>query len=164
MQTSELHNIHPTVSQWIAAFNAHDVTALVALYEDKATLFDSGMPRPRRGHNEITRWFTWRFRSTPTISYTPQGTHSSEDGEQVTITWIARGHGPRFLGQSWLSHPFEVKGQSEFTLHEYLIVRQQGTYDHLSVLRQVLPPLRWLPRFVASTIYALYLWRNGFQG
>jgi hypothetical protein len=37
------------VNQWVEAFNAHDVSSIVALYADDAQLFDSGMKHPRRG-------------------------------------------------------------------------------------------------------------------
>lgn len=161
MQTSDTQDsvLHPLVSQWIDAFNAHNVTDLVALYGDEAELFDSGMQRPRRGRNEIANWFTWRFRSTPTITYTPADQRLLEDG-RIAVRWTARGKGPRFLGQSQLARPFQVEGESIFTLQDTLIYRQHGTYDHVSVLRQILPLLRWLPRSIGSGIYALYLWRT----
>jgi hypothetical protein len=146
-----------TVSRWIEAFNAHEVAALVRLYKDDAELLDSGMKRPRQGRSEIESWFTWRFR-TPSITYTPREQHVTEDG-QIVVKWTARGDGPRFLGR--LTRPFQVEGESHFTLHDGLIVRQRGTYDHLSVLRQVIPLLQWLPEGVARLIYSLYLWRNG---
>src|SRR5689334_20474680 len=100
----ETHDItgSSVVSQWIDAFNAHNVTSIVALYADDAELFDSGMPRPRCGRDEIQGWFSWRFRSTPTISYTPTG-QVSTDQERMVVKWVARGHGPRLLG----ARPFE---------------------------------------------------------
>ena len=147
-----------TVSRWIAAFNAHNVTAIVALYKDDASLFDSGMKRPRQGQSEITNWFTWRFTSMPSISYTPHGQFVDDDGRLV-VRWTARGVGPRLPGLS--SRSFQVEGESRFVLHDRLIADQRGTYDHLSVLRQIIPALQWLPEGVARSIYSLYLWRSG---
>src|SRR5712692_8161367 len=129
-----------TVSRWIEAFNAHDVVATVRLYKDDAELFDSGMNCPRRGRGEIADSFTWRFRSTPSITYTPQEQQVTEDG-QIVVRWTARGAGPRFFGR--FSRPFQVDGESCFTLHNGLIARQRGTYDHLFVLRQIVPLLKW---------------------
>jgi hypothetical protein len=148
------------VSRWIKAFNTHDVAAIVGLYEDEAELLDSGMKRPRRGNGEIRSWFTWRFSSMPSISYTPYEQFVGEDG-QIVIKWTAQGAGPRFLQASRISRPFQVDGESRFTLRDGLIVRQRGTYDHLSVLRQIIPVLRWLPEGVVHRIYSLYLWRSG---
>lgn len=148
------------VSRWIEAFNAHDVAAIVRLYKDDAELRDSGMDRPRCGREEIERWFTWRFRSMPSISYAPQEQRFRED-EQIVVRWTARGAGPRFLLVGRFSGSFQVEGESRFTLHDGLIVRQRGIYDHLSVLRQVIPLLKWLPEGVVHWIYSLYLWRNG---
>jgi steroid delta-isomerase-like uncharacterized protein len=150
-----------TVSRWIEAFNAHDVAAIVHLYKDDAELFDSGMKRPRRGRGEIISWFTWRFSSMPSISYTPYEQLIGEDGQQVVVKWTARGAGPRFLQIGRFSRSFQVDGESRFTLHDGLIVRQRGTYDHLSVLRQIVPALQWLPEGVAHWIYSLYLWCSG---
>lgn len=146
------------VRQWVAAFNAHDVTSIVALYADDAELFDSGMPRPRYGRNEIQGWFSWRFRSTPTISYTPTGEISTDQG-RVVVKWVARGQGPRILG----GRSFEAPGESVFTLRDDHIYKQRGSYDHLSVLKQVFPLFKWLPNSVANLAYALYLRRGGIS-
>lgn len=151
---------HPTVRQWIAAFNAHDVEALVALYAADSELFDTGMPGPRRGQDQIKNWFRWRFHSTPTITYTEQTTSKGE-GDTFEVTWIASGIGPRVLGLG--GKPFQTPGKSYFELKEGKIWRQQGTYDHLAVIRQIVPILKVLPRAVAEGIYSLYLRRNGIQ-
>lgn len=135
--------LRPPVSQWIEAFNAHDVSAIVALYTDDAVLFDSGMKAARRGRSEIELWFTTRFRTIPSIRYVPDGQVFMEDG-QAAVTWTTHGHGPRLLGQSWLARPFQVDGVSIFTLREGLICQQRGYYDHLAVVEQILPPLKWL--------------------
>jgi hypothetical protein len=154
----EIHDITGSsiVSRWIDAFNAHDVTSIVALYADDAELFDSGMPRPRYGRDEIHGWFSWRFRSTPTISYTPTGQIHIDD-ERVVVKWVVRGHGPRLVG----ARSFETPGESIFTLRDDRIYKQRGNYDHLSVLKQVFPPFKWLPDGVARLVYALYLRRGG---
>lgn len=128
---------------WIAAFNAHDVTAIVALYAPKAELYDAGMKRVRRGVQEIEGWFTQRFRSLPEISYTPSDEIIA--GERVAITWTVRGRTPRLLGQHWLARPFAVDGVSVFFIQNGRIVRQRGYYDHLAVVERALPFLRWLP-------------------
>jgi steroid delta-isomerase-like uncharacterized protein len=135
--------IHPTVSAWIEAFNAHDVAAIVALYADDAELFDSGMKRPRRGRGEIESWFARRFASMPTITYTPSGCTIMQE-DRVAVAWTTRGRGPRLLGQPWLARPFQVDGVSIFTLRSDLIAHQRGYYDHLAVVEQIVPPLKWL--------------------
>lgn len=133
------------VNQWIAAFNEHNVKAIVALYAEDAELYDSGMRYPRRGKLEIERWFTTRFQTMPSITYKPASQLFT--GEQAAVTWTTSGRSPRLLGQHWLSRPFQVDGVSIFTLHDGRILKQRGYYDHLSVLEQVLPPLKWvLPR------------------
>ena len=123
------------VKQWGEAFNRHDVMGIVALYADDAELFDSGMKRPRHGHQEIETWFQKRFRTMPSISYVPAGRLFEE--ELVVVYWTVRGRTPPLLGQSWLSRPFEVDGVSLFTIREGLIAKQRGFYDHLSVVERL---------------------------
>lgn len=132
------------VREWIAAFNAHDIPALVALYTDEAELGDSGMKYPRRGKAAIEDWFTQRFARMPTIEYIP--THHYFMAEhQAAVTWTARGRTPRLLGQKWLSRSFHADGVSVFTLENGRIAWQHGYYDHLAVVERVLPFLQWLP-------------------
>lgn len=128
---------------WIAAFNAHDVATLVALYAPEAVLYDAGMKQARRGSQEIKNWFTQRFTSLPEINYTPADEIIA--GERVAVTWTVRGRTPRLLGQRWLARPFAVDGVSIFSIHDGQITCQRGYYDHLAVVERALPFLRWLP-------------------
>jgi steroid delta-isomerase-like uncharacterized protein len=130
------------VNHWIAAFNGHDVAAIVTLYAEDAELFDSGMKRPRRGLSEIERWFTTRFRTMPSITYTPKSQLFTEG--RAVVTWTTAGRAPRLLGRDLLPFSFHVDGVSLFTLQNNHITAQRGYYDHLSVLEQLLPPLKWI--------------------
>ena len=132
-----------SVRNWIAAFNAHDVAALVALYTDDAELFDSGMKHPRHGRAEIEQWFLERFRTMPAITYVPHD-QVLVAANRAAVTWTTSGHTPRRFGLLWLSRPFQADGVSVFVLHEGRIEKQRGYYDHLAVVEQVLPPLKWL--------------------
>lgn len=128
---------------WIAAFNAHDVAALVQLYDPAAELYDAGMKKARRGVEEIEKWFTQRFTSLPEINYTPKD--EIVTGERVAITWTVSGYTPRLLGQNWLRRSFTVDGVSVFHMDNWRILYQRGYYDHLAVVERALPFLRWLP-------------------
>ena len=144
--TSRFSLLRPPVNQWIEAFNAHNVGAIVSLYTEDAELFDSGMKHPRCGRDEIEHWFRQRFSSMPSITYTLSGPVFMED-RQAVVTWTTSGRSPRLLGLIWLSRPFQVDGVSVFTLRNGLIYKQRGYYDHLSVLEQILPPLKWILPF-----------------
>ena len=128
--------------RWIEAFNKHDVSVMATLYAEDAELFDPGMKRPRHGREEIEQWFTKRFQMVPTISYIPKSYLFGE--EQAAVEWITAGS-IRLLGQKWLSRSLRADGVSVFTIRNGLIQKQRGYYDHLSLLEQMLPPLRWLP-------------------
>ncbi len=132
----------PIVQRWIDAFNGHQASDLVALYAPDAELFDSGMKRRRKGHGEIEAWFASRFRMAPTITYTPHAQFVS-DG-QIAVQWTTHGRLERLLGQKWLARPFSVDGVSIFHIENGLIQQQRGYYDHLSLVGQILPPLKWL--------------------
>ncbi len=130
------------VNQWIVAFNEHNVAALVALYTGDAELFDSGMKRPRRGLLEIEHWFTTRFSTMPSITYTSKSQLFTNG--QAAVTWTTSGRAPRLLGRDLLHRSFHIDGISLFTLQANHITAQRGYYDHLSVLEQLLPPLKWI--------------------
>jgi steroid delta-isomerase-like uncharacterized protein len=134
------------VSQWIAAFNTHDVAKIVSLYHDDAELDDAGMKHPRHGKRAIEGWFTKRFQSMPAISYTPIEYICQTETRSV-VTWTTRSKGPipgRQRWLAWLARSFAVDGVSVFVLRDGLIVKQRGYYDHLAVIQQILPPLKYL--------------------
>jgi steroid delta-isomerase-like uncharacterized protein len=129
------------VNRWIAAFNAHDVAAIVALYADNAELSDPGMKKGLcRGRAEIEQWFTTRFRTMPTIAYTPHEQIAAD--EYAVVTWTARAINRGLLG---IPRTFQVDGVSVFTLRDGLIQRQRGYYDHLAAVEQILPLVKLLP-------------------
>jgi steroid delta-isomerase-like uncharacterized protein len=128
--------------QWIEAFNKHEVSVMVTLYAEDAELFDPGMKRPRHGREEIEQWFAQRFQKVPAISYIAKSYLFGE--EQAAVEWVTTGT-VRLLGQKWLSRSLRADGVSVFTIRNGLIQKQRGYYDHLSLLEQMLPPLKWLP-------------------
>jgi len=144
MLQNDVSSVQNIVSQWIAAFNAHDVMAIVAFYADDAELFDSGMKHPRHGRQEIEHWFHERFNTMPSITYTPHD-QVLVAANRAAVTWTVNGRTPRRFGLSWLSRAFQADGVSVFALHEGRIIKQRGYYDHLAVVEQVLPPLKLLP-------------------
>lgn len=133
------------VKRWIDAFNQHQASDIVALYARDAELFDSGMKRKRKGHKEISAWFTSRFRAMPTITYMPLDQFVSD--EQVAVQWTTHGRIERLLGQKWLARSYEVDGMSVFRFENGLIKKQRGYYDHLSAVEQILPPIKWMLPF-----------------
>src|SRR5258708_20261685 len=134
---SEIITYRILVNSWITAFNTHDVAAIVSLYTDDAELFDSGMKYPRRGKEAIERWFTQRFQTMPTISYTPAYQIIGE--AQAAVTWTARGRSPRILGQAWLVRPFQPDGAGIFSPAAGLLQKQRAYSYHLATLQYPSP-------------------------
>ncbi|HEY4385092.1 MAG TPA: nuclear transport factor 2 family protein [Ktedonobacteraceae bacterium] len=146
-------------NRWIEAFNTRNLVEITALYAPDAELYDSGMHQPRHGLMQIESWFRLRFAGMPANVYSPE-TYHLVDSEHISVEWTLYGRSPALLGQAWLAHPFQVRGTSSFVLRDTLICKQQGSYDHLFVLRQVLPWLRFAPAPLLHIIYALYLLRH----
>ncbi|GCE13794.1 nuclear transport factor 2 family protein [Tengunoibacter tsumagoiensis] len=126
------------VKQWVDAFNTQNTRALVALYTPDAVLFDTGMRSARRGQQEISIWFTRRFRTLSNLCYTPTGPLLQTEA-QGALPWRVQGQGPSLFGQRWPGRSFQVDGLSLFTFKADLIHQQRGYYDHLSVIEQLLP-------------------------
>jgi SnoaL-like domain len=159
-EQSQVPETRVIADRWIEAFNTRNLIAIVQLYAVDAELYDSGMARPRQGQKEIESWFRLRFTSMQGNVYTPE-TYRPIDEEHIAVDWTFYGHSPELLGQRWLARPFQVTGTSTFAFRNGLIVKQHGIYEHLSVLRQILPWLSWAPTFILKGIYTLYLFRNG---
>lgn len=150
-------SIQDVATRWVEAFNTRNLEAITALYVADAELYDSGMHRARRGQKEIASWFRLRFGSMPGNVYTPEAYHQTDE-EHISVEWSFAGRSPQLLGWSRLARPFRVQGTSYFSIRDNgLIYKQRGIYDHLVVLRQILP---WLPTPLLRGVYALYLLRH----
>jgi hypothetical protein len=154
----KLPDIQVIAKRWIEAFNTRNLAAITALYAPDAELYDSGMHRARHGVAQIESWFRVRFAGMPANVYAPHAYYVA-DSEHISVEWTVSGRSPVLLGQTWLVRPFQVRGTSSFMVRNNLICKQQGSYEHLSVLRQVLPGLRSAPAPLLHLINALYLLR-----
>ena len=144
--------------RWIEAFNTRNLAAIIALYAPDAELYDSGMHRPRHGLAQIESWFRVRFTTMPANVYSPESYHIV-DSEHISVEWTFYGRSPAFLRQAWLVRSFQVRGTSSFVVRDNLICKQQGSYEHLSVLRQIFPWLHFAPAPFLHMLSMLYLLR-----
>jgi len=105
------------IRQWIAAFNAADVEALMALYAEDAVndmvVFDA----PLVGRAAIAALFETEF-ARATMVCLEEALH--ECGDTAILQW---------------RDPLGVQGCSVFRVRDGLIVHQQGYFDQLSFFR-----------------------------
>lgn len=93
MNTSHLNT--QIAEQWFAAFNAHDLEALLALYANDAQHFSPKLKirQPEtegwvKGKNALRRWWQDSFGRLPTLQYIP--TSFTANNERVIMEYIRK--------------------------------------------------------------------------
>lgn len=110
------------LEQWITAFNAADVDALVSLYAEEAINHQVVFP-PVVGREAIRRMFEREFATAKMVCLVE---NIFEDGEWAILEW---------------SDPQGLRGCGFFRFDDGRIVFQRGYWDQLSFLRQHHLPL-----------------------
>jgi steroid delta-isomerase-like uncharacterized protein len=82
------------VTDWVAAFNAHDAAAAAALYHDDAINVQVALDKPACGREEIYKFRAAFFRGFPDNYTTPENLF--QDGEGAILEWVGGG---TFLGE-----------------------------------------------------------------
>ncbi len=80
---------------------------------------------------------------------------------------IARWFRWRFSSTPTISYTagrVQSMGDGQVVVNWIVRGKQRGSYDHLLVLRQIIPALRGLPAICATMVYAIYMWRKGPRG
>ena len=93
MTKSQLHT--QIAEQWFAAFNAHDLEALLALYDDDAQHFSPKLKirQPEtegwvKGKEALRSWWQNSFDRLPTLQYIPTSFTANE--ERVIMEYIRK--------------------------------------------------------------------------
>lgn len=89
---------HEIAHAWFAAFNAHDLEALLTLYHDDAEHFSPKLKLRRpdtegwvRGKPELRAWWADAFERLPSLRYKVQ--HLVTDGSTVFMEYIRQVEG-----------------------------------------------------------------------
>lgn len=106
-----LHSTQRIAERWFAAFNAHDLEALLALYADDAEHFSPKLlvrhPMTKgmvRGKDALRGWWRDAFERLPTLRYAP--TSFTANDQRVFMEYIRH-----------------VEGESDLRVGEVLEVR-----------------------------------------
>lgn len=97
---------------WLNAFNAHDLGALLALYDDEAVHFSPKLlarnPSSEgkvRGKEALRAWWADCFARLPSLQY--QGQSVTADAERVWLEYLRVTPGEATF---WVAEVFEVRG------------------------------------------------------
>lgn len=103
-----------------AAVNRHSVPDVVAFYAPDARVTASDFCKPRQGRADVERTYTNIFASVPDVAVSVDETVAQDD--RVAVRFTLRGS---VSGKS-----FAVPIQDFFTVHDGLIVRDDGMFDN----------------------------------
>ncbi|MEH3036234.1 MAG: nuclear transport factor 2 family protein [Sphingomonas adhaesiva] len=67
-------------AEWLAAWTAKDVPALLAFYAEDCVYRDPQTAAGLRGHDQLRAYLTGLFAATPAMTYTPDEIWSTRDG------------------------------------------------------------------------------------
>ena len=123
-------------TQFLEAWNAHDIGRLVALYAPAYEGMDVGDARPQRGLQGVRQTMARYLHAFPDLHFTEETT--IVQGDRVALVWTARGtHQGKLMNIPPTGHPIEIRGASVFTLEGGKIKRATVIWDVAGFLRAI---------------------------
>jgi steroid delta-isomerase-like uncharacterized protein len=127
-------------TEWVAAFNARDAAAAVALYHDDAINVQVALEKPARGREEIHSFLAAFFRGFPDNYTTPENLF--QDGEWAILEWSGGGtFFGEFDGHEPTGKSFTLRGCGFFHIVDGKIRFQRGYFDRAKWYKQVGLPI-----------------------
>lgn len=128
------------LQNWIDAFQACDVDAVVACYADDAVNFQIAAGEPAVGVGQIRKDTAEFFKGFPDAWSRVENLIG--DGDWAAWEWVGGG---TFTGEFYGNQPtgnvFEIRGCGFFNFRDGKIVIQRGYWDKLSWFKQVGLPI-----------------------
>lgn len=128
------------LQNWIDAFQAFDVDAVVACYADDAVNFQIAAGEPAVGIEQIRKDTEEFFKGFPDAWSRVENLIG--DGNWAAWEWVGGG---TFTGEFYGDQPtgksFEIRGCGFFNFRDGKIVTQRGYWDKLSWFKQVGLPI-----------------------
>lgn len=128
------------LQNWIDAFQAFDVDAVVACYADDAVNFQIAVGEPAVGIEQIRKDTEEFFKGFPDAWSLVENLIG--DGDWAAWEWVGGG---TFTGEFYGDQPtgksFEIRGCGFFNFRDGKIVTQRGYWDKLSWFKQVGLPI-----------------------
>lgn len=128
----------------LAAWNAHDVRAVVAHYAPDYEEIDVARATPQIGSEMVRRTLLYYLRAFPDLHITLDDVLVSGERAALYWTWTGTQHGT-FMNIPPTGHQVKVRGSSLITLNDGKIQRAVRIWDLAGLLRD----LRLLPELTA---------------
>lgn len=124
------------LSEWIKAFNDHDVEALTASYHPEAINYQVAAGEPLIGREKIRDDLINFFSAFPDVYADVENLIG--DGDWAAWEWLGGGtFKGEFLGVEPTGKSFKLRGCGFFQMKEGLIIYQRGYWDKLTWFSQI---------------------------
>lgn len=123
-------------SQWVTAYNRHDVEAAIALYHEQVINTQLPWGQAVSGREAMRAIYTRVFQAFPDIVV--ESRQVTADGNRVVIEWCFRGTmRGEFAGHAPTNRAFTLYGCEIFELSKGRIRIQRGYWDKATMLEQL---------------------------
>jgi steroid delta-isomerase-like uncharacterized protein len=128
--------IQKFVSEFIEAWNAHDVRRVTSYYSPDYEESDVGQTSPQHGPDAVRRYLLYYFRAFPDLHVTVN--QVLEDTDSVALFWTWRGtHKGRFMHIPATGRLVTVRGASLLIFEGGKIRRTERVWDLAGLLRNL---------------------------
>jgi steroid delta-isomerase-like uncharacterized protein len=121
---------------WISAYNAHDVAAATALYDENVTNLQLPWGKTVQGREAMRGVYLKIFQAFPDIRI--EAENIVEEGGAVVVEWrfggTMRGE---FAGHAPTGRAFDMRGCEVFRVHDGKIREQRGYWDKATMFAQL---------------------------
>lgn len=121
---------------WMEAYNSHLVEAVTAIYDEKASNYQTPWDRLVEGSEGLKGVYTNLFRAFPDIEIVP--VKLVAEGPMVVVEWAFSGtmSGP-FAGHEPNGKRFKMNGCEVLEIKDGKIFKQRGYWDKATLLSQL---------------------------
>ena len=130
--------VEKMMSEWVEAWNTHDINAIVSRITDDGAYEESGSPKAMQGREEIAAWLKQAFAAFPDLKLDVKSVFSS--GARVGAEWIMSGTFKGVLqsrGFKPTGKKFSVHGSSITEMRGDKVKRHAVYYDRADLLQQL---------------------------
>ena len=126
--------------RWVAAWNAHDADALVAMCTDDVEWEDPASPEVAHGHEEVREFLATIWTIFPDLAFTtPEPPLVALEGPRAAQVWRLSGTflGPDPTGFAPTGKHVDQEGVDLYEFRDGLVARYRARYDVSESLRQM---------------------------
>jgi steroid delta-isomerase-like uncharacterized protein len=128
-------------TNFLEAWNAHDVDAVLALCAEDLTLDDPALPETLHGHDGVRRFAEATFRAFPDFRIEGiEAPYLAPDGPRAVARWRMTGtmEGPwEFMGLPATGRRMDIRGVDIWEFEDERLHRYELVYDGLELAQQL---------------------------